>query len=98
MYLPPNSASNGAFLETLRSLTVRERPGTLDLGWGYPARWRSFSVRRLPTRWGPVSFSVAGGEATVELPPHPPKRVVLWVGGRAHALPGRSGPVRFEVG
>jgi hypothetical protein len=97
MYLPPNGASNGAFLETLRALLVRERPDRLDLAWGLPARWRSFSVQRLPTSWGVVSFAVADGEATVELPPHPPQRVVLWFAGRPHDLSGRSGSVRFEV-
>jgi hypothetical protein len=98
MYLPPNGASNGAFLETLRSLLVRERTGELDLAWGLPARWKTFTVRRLPTNWGLVSFSVADGVATVELPPRPPRHVAFWVGGRRHDLSGRSGTVRIEVG
>jgi hypothetical protein len=98
MYLPPNGASNGAFLETLRSLLVRERAGELDLAWALPARWKTFSVRRLPTSWGLVSFAVADGVATVELPARPPRHVALWVGGRRHDLSGRSGTVRIEVG
>ncbi|HET8606375.1 MAG TPA: hypothetical protein VFL66_05025, partial [Gaiellaceae bacterium] len=97
MYLPPNGASNGAFLETLRLMAVRETKGGLDLAWAIPRRWRTIAVRRLPTSWGPVSFSVDGTHVTADLPKGP-RRVVLHVGGRAVDLTGRTGHVELEVG
>jgi hypothetical protein len=91
MYLPPNSASNGAFLETLRQLLVHEtrdaagEPEGLRLAYATPRAWlragREIDVRDAPTSFGPVSFSIAAGasEATIELelPELPPRSLSL---------------------
>jgi pimeloyl-ACP methyl ester carboxylesterase len=92
MYLPPNGASNAAFLETLRALLVHETrdaagaPVGLDLAFATPRPWLDIgervSVRRAPTSFGPVSFSIASRTdtilATVDLPARPaPKSVRL---------------------
>ncbi len=97
MYLPPNGASNGAFLETLRLLLVRETPGGLDLAWGVPRRWTKLAARRLPTSFGPVSFSIDGANVTVDLPAAAPRKVTLRVGSRTVDLSGRTGHVELEV-
>jgi hypothetical protein len=82
MYLPPNGASNAAFLATLRSLLVHERrdaegaPVGLELAFATPRPWlrmgRSISVRRAPTSFGPVSYSLEARAdtilATVDVP------------------------------
>jgi hypothetical protein len=107
MYLPPNSASNAAFLETLRSTVLEQRddlrgaPVGLELASATPRRWLApggtIAVRRLPTSFGPVSFSLAATErtvrATVEPPPHTPRSLVL-----ALRLPGheRIGSVELD--
>jgi hypothetical protein len=98
MYLPPNGASNGAFLETLRLLLVRETNAALDLAWAVPRAWTKLAVRRLPTSYGPVSFSIDGSHVTVDLPGRRPRRVTLHVGSRTLDLSGRSGHVELEVG
>ena len=68
MYLPPNGASNAAFLETLRSLLVHETrdaggaPHGLELAFATPRPWlragRRIAVERAPTSFGPVSYSL----------------------------------------
>ena len=68
MYLPPNGASNGSFLETLRLLLVHETRGRrggpqgLELAYATPRAWlapgKRIVVRRMPTSFGPVSFSI----------------------------------------
>ena len=76
MYLPPNSESNAAYLETLRQLLVHEtadaqgRPYGLELAFSTPRAWlapgKRVAVTRAPTSFGPVSFSIvaaAGGGA-----------------------------------
>jgi hypothetical protein len=98
MYLPPNGATNGAFLTTLRLLLVRETEGGLDLAWAVPRSWRTLAVRRLPTSYGPVSFSVTPTHVTVDLPPRPPRTVRLHLPSRTVDLSGRSGRVELEVG
>jgi hypothetical protein len=77
MYLPPNSAANAAFLETLRSLVVHETPGALELGFATPRWWLAVgnltTVQTMPTRFGPVSYSLQAVEREVygsaDLPP-----------------------------
>jgi hypothetical protein len=96
MYLPPNGASNGAFLETLRLLLVRETAGGLELAWAVPPSWQRFAVRRLPTSYGPVSFAVDGTHVTAELPAGP-RRIVLHVGTRRVDLSGRTGQIELEL-
>ena len=67
-YLPPNGASNAAFLETLRLMVVHETAGRdgaprgLELAYATPRRWlapgKSIEVRGLATSFGPVSFTI----------------------------------------
>ena len=85
MYLPPNAASNSAFLETLRLVLVHEtaqagRPTGLELAFGTPRGWlaagKSIAARAAPTSFGPVSYEVDAGAdqvtATVEVPSRRP--------------------------
>jgi hypothetical protein len=83
-YLPPNSASNAAFLTTLRHLLVQDwdldddgRPDTLRLLYGAPGRWladgQTLRVTRAPSAFGPVSFTAESrldaGEVVVRVAP-----------------------------
>ncbi len=82
MYLPPNGAADGAFLETLRLMLVDEtrdadgRPVGLRLAEATPRAWlrpgRRIAVTNAPTSFGPVSFSIDSGarraDVTVDLP------------------------------
>ena len=75
MYLPPNGASNAAFLQTLRSLLVHETrdaegaPVGLELAFATPRPWlragRRIAVRRAPTSFGPVSYSIDARSDTI---------------------------------
>ncbi|HVV58800.1 MAG TPA: hypothetical protein VHC45_10580 [Gaiellaceae bacterium] len=114
MYLPPNSASNAAFLETLRVLLVHEtadghgRPHGLQLAYATPRGWlaagKRISVDRVPTSFGPVSFTLAAGahrvRATVDVPPRPPAalslRLRLPAGRRVVAATLAGRPVRVD--
>jgi len=92
MYLPPNGASNAAFLQTLRSLLVHETraadgaPVGLELAFATPRPWlragRRIVVRRAATSFGPVSYSIEARTdlivASVEVPARPaPKTLKL---------------------
>jgi hypothetical protein len=91
MYLPPNSAANAAFLETLRETLVHEtrdsagRPYGLRLAFSTPRTWlqagRHIAVRNAPTSFGPVSFQLDAGPmtvtATITPPPHAPRAFAL---------------------
>jgi hypothetical protein len=82
-YLPPNGASNGAFLTKLRLMLVHEtrgadgEPDGLQLGFATPRAWlapgKRIVARRMPTSAGPVSFELdaraASVDATVRVPP-----------------------------
>jgi hypothetical protein len=82
MYLPPNSTSNAAFLETLRLTLLhetRERDGAprgLELAPATPRAWlrpgKRIAVRDAPTSFGPLTYTLeaaAGAvRATVEVP------------------------------
>ncbi len=85
MYLPPNAASNSAFLETLRLMLVHEttrdgRPFGLELAYATPRGWlapgNAVAVRGAPTSFGPLSYEIDAGsgqiEATVEVPARRP--------------------------
>jgi hypothetical protein len=84
MYLPPNGASNGTFLETLRLMLVHEtrdpagEPHGLQLAYATPRPWlqpgKRIEVRRAPTSFGPVSFSIAAGTGSVRVVVDVPKR------------------------
>jgi hypothetical protein len=91
MYLPPNSAANASFLETLRLMVVEETDGAgdgadgLELGYATPQTWllpgRRIRVEGLPTSFGPVSYAVSAGQHTLRVaidPPRvPPPRLLL---------------------
>jgi len=74
-YLPPNGASNAAFLETLRALVVHERadrrgvPRGLELAFATPRGWlepgKQIEVQRLATSFGPLSYTLAADETGV---------------------------------
>jgi hypothetical protein len=92
-YLPPNTAANGMFLQTLRHLLVQDwtddagRPHELRLLYGVPGRWledgKAIKFERAPTLFGPVSVRcesrLGKGEVVVEVeaPPRPPAKFVL---------------------
>jgi hypothetical protein len=91
MYMPPNSGANASFLETLRLLLVHERRGAhgaavgLDLAFATPRAWladgKTIAVRRAPTSFGRVSYTIArtGPDVDVRLvlPPHARARLRL---------------------
>ena len=77
MYLPPNGASNAAFLETLRLMLVHETTDTrgaprgLELAYATPRAWLapgSPSRYERRTSFGPVSFSIETSAASRECP------------------------------
>ncbi|HWL33144.1 MAG TPA: hypothetical protein VNP89_06025 [Gaiellaceae bacterium] len=117
MYLPPNGASNAAFLQTLRSLLVHERrdaegtPTGLELAFATPRPWlrsgRRISVRRAPTSFGPVTYSLVARsdtiQATVDVPSRPaPKTLKLRVrlprGQRVEAVTVNGKPLELPAG
>jgi hypothetical protein len=86
-YLPPNSASNAAWLITLRNLLIQDwdldedaRPDTLRLLFAAPRAWLAdgsvISVDKAPTMFGPVSFDVKSrlGDGSVQVRVTPPPR------------------------
>jgi hypothetical protein len=84
MYLPPNGASNAAFLTTLRLMLVHETterdgdPLGLELGFATPRAWlrggRRIVVRNVPTSFGPVAFTLEASEASVRASVAVPER------------------------
>jgi hypothetical protein len=76
MYLPPNGASNAAFLETLRVMLVHEitdregDPRGLELAFATPRAWlrpgQRIVVRRAPTSFGPLSYSLESRPGSVQ--------------------------------
>jgi hypothetical protein len=84
MYLSPNGASNGSFLETLRLMLVHETrdrsgaPRGLELAYATPRAWLSpgkrIVVERAPTSFGPVSFSIRSSESQVRVTLDVPSR------------------------
>jgi hypothetical protein len=83
MYLPPNSAGNAAFLETLRLMLVHETrdaagaPQGLELAFATPRAWlqsgKQIDVKSAPTSFGPISYTIDAGvdlvSVSLELPP-----------------------------
>ncbi len=82
MFLPPNSAANSNFLQTLRYLLVQDydmnddgKPETLRLLFGTPRAWladgKEIKVANAPTAFGKVSVSaksnLGNGEVTAEV-------------------------------
>jgi hypothetical protein len=87
MYLPPNGASNGSFLETLRLVLVHEprnregEPRGIELAYATPRAWlmpgKRIVVRRAPTSFGPISFSIQSSDDGIHVTIDPPKRSSL---------------------
>jgi hypothetical protein len=90
MYLPPNAASNAAFLETLRSTLVHEtrdaagRPRDLQLAFATPRMWlapgRRVAVSSLPTSFGPLSYTIVASTGRIRVTVDEPSR------SRPHAI------------
>jgi hypothetical protein len=89
-YLPPNAASNAAFLTKLRLMLVHEprgaqgEPDGLQLAFATPRAWlkpgERVAVERMPTSVGPVSFELRAQrsvEATVDVPDRRPPSALL---------------------
>jgi hypothetical protein len=78
MYLPPNGAANGAFLETLRLMLVHETPDGIELAYSTPRAWltpgKRLAVSNAPTGFGPVSFSIATRESSADVTVNAPTR------------------------
>jgi hypothetical protein len=108
MYMPPNTASNSAFLETLRLVLVHERrdldgtPVGLDLAFSTPRPWlgdgKTIAVRSAPTSFGPLSYSLSRDgrrvTGTVEIPSRRPPRTVRLRLRLPHGL--KLGAVRVD--
>jgi hypothetical protein len=110
MYLPPNSVSNAALLETLRLMLVQERDGGLRLGFATPRAWllpgKRISVANMPTSFGPLSYSLSAQRGSVhvivDVPSmRPPRTLELRLrlprSTRTIDLSGRRGRVDFVV-
>jgi len=92
MYLPPNSASNAAFLETLRLTLLHERldrdgrPYGLDLAFATPRAWlrpgASIRVNAAASSFGPISYTIRTRQHSV--------RAVL-------VIPSRTRPRRLRL-
>ena len=87
MFRPPNSASNSAFLETLRLMLVHEVRGSkgaprgLELAFATPRSWlvngRQIAVREAPTSFGRLSYNVAAKDGEVDAWIDVPESVTL---------------------
>jgi hypothetical protein len=77
-YLPPNAAANATFLETLRLLLAHETANRLDLAFATPRAWlapgQRITVNRFPTRFGPLSYSIAATARSVHVEVQVPSR------------------------
>lgn len=110
-YRPPNGAANASFLATLRLLLLHETPEELRLAFATPRGWlqpgKRIAVRRAPTRFGPVSYTIEAGaraiRVRVAVPSRkPPQRLRLRLrlpaGERIGAVtPGRPVDVRTQT-
>jgi hypothetical protein len=90
MFLPPNGASNAAFLETLRLLLVHEtrdldgNPTGLELAFATPRPWlgigKTIDVQDAPTSFGRVSYTLRAEKgkvyATIQVPSRRPPRTL----------------------
>ena len=74
MYMPPNTASNSAFLETLRLMLVHETrdldgtPVGLDLAFATPRPWlasgKRIAVNAAPTSFGALTYEIRRNQVT----------------------------------
>jgi hypothetical protein len=111
MYLPPNSVSNAAFLETLRQILVHETSTGLELAYATPRAWlapgKRVAVHAAPTRFGPLSYALEATKDSVHVDVDVPARAqprtlrlrLRLPGGRTRTLDlsGRRGHVELEV-
>jgi hypothetical protein len=88
--MPPNTASNSAFLETLRLMLVhelRDKDGTpvgLELAFSTPRPWlgngKTIAVNEAPTSFGALTYSLHRDghrvTGTVEVPSRRPPRML----------------------
>jgi hypothetical protein len=89
MLLPPNSAANAAFLETLRLMLVHEAhnvdgtPTRLDLAFATPRSWlapgRTVSVDNTPTGFGPLSYAIHSLPGRIDVTVDAPRAKSLWL-------------------
>jgi hypothetical protein len=78
MFMPPNTGTNASFLGTIREVLVHERKDGLDLAFSTPRAWladgKTVAVRRAPTSFGKVSYSITRHGSTITarlaLPPN----------------------------
>jgi hypothetical protein len=87
MYLPPNSAGNAAFLETLRLMLVHETrdasgsPQGLELAFATPRPWlmsgKEIAVNDAPTSFGPISYTIDAGLGLVSVSLEAPRSAAL---------------------
>ena len=102
MYLPPNSTSNAAFLETLRLMLVHETAaGGLELAYATPRAWlaagKRIAVNRAPTSFGPISYSIDSGERSVRARLEVPRRARMRSLSLRLRRPGRQRITRVEL-
>jgi hypothetical protein len=98
MYLPPNSAGNAAFLETLRLMLVHETrdalgaPRGLELAFATPRPWlmsgKEIAVTGAPTSFGPISFTIDAGVGSVSMSVEVPQSAALRTVRLRLRLPG----------
>ena len=83
MYLPPNSVSNDAFLETLRLMLVQDSASGLRLGFATPRAWlragKRIVVTGAPTRFGPISYTLSASAHEVHVQLAPVARRPRWI-------------------
>jgi hypothetical protein len=89
MLLPPNSAANAAFLETLRLMLVHEThnaegtPTGIQLAFATPRSWldpgRTVAVDNAPTADGPVSYAIHSLPGQIHVSVDAPRAQSLWL-------------------
>src|SRR5262249_48055130 len=81
MYLPPNATANDAFLETLRQMLVQDPSSGLRLAFATPrgrlAAGNRIEVSGAPSRFGPVSYSLAASTRAVRVHVDAPRGRIL---------------------
>ncbi len=90
MYLPPNSVGGDSFLETLKLMLVQDTSSGIDIAFATPPAWllpgKRIAVSSVPTRFGPVSFSLAASTHQVQIHVGLPRR-----------LPGKTVQLRLRL-
>ena len=113
---PPNLGGNATFLETLRLMLVHETrdpdgtPRGLELAFATPRAWlwdgKTIRIRRVPTSFGRVSFSIARRGRVVHVTVDPPSapvaselrlRLRLPIGERIAAVRLAGHAVRYDA-